>query len=205
MQSSSFKLLDKVGVTLSPSKLSDSVVVIIDVQGEYLPDGKVPLHNVMSAVENCENLLERARNSECPIVHVIHHGTPGEGFYDPQTKGGEFINNVRPLEGEHIVKKKHINAFIDTDIAKILEKTQRKSLIVVGFMTHMCVDTFVRAASDQYGYQVTVVADCTATRDLPDTLDKKKIVSAENVQSSTLSALSDYFACVVDGISEIND
>ncbi len=38
-------------------------------------------------------------------------------------------------------------------------------MIICGMMTHMCVDTTVRAAMD-YGYSVKVVGDACATMDL---------------------------------------
>lgn len=38
-------------------------------------------------------------------------------------------------------------------------------LVVCGMMTHMCVDTTVRAAKD-YGYGITLISDGCATKDL---------------------------------------
>jgi nicotinamidase-related amidase len=60
-------------------------------------------------------------------------------------------------------------------------------------MTHMCVDTTVRAAYD-LGYECIVAGDCCATKSLSfhDT-----IISAENVQYSFLAALNGVFSQVL--------
>ncbi len=67
-------------------------------------------------------------------------------------------------------------------------------LIVAGFMTHNCVSSTVREASDR-GFAVTVVADACATRDLP--APDGGVVSAAELHRSSLAALSDRCARVV--------
>jgi nicotinamidase-related amidase len=198
-------LLEAVGVDNKPSSLKSSVLVLIDMQNEYLPSGNVPLIGVESALNEGSKLLNRARKHNAPIVHVVHHGPKGSGFYDPDGPGGQLNENVKPENGENIVIKHHISAFIDTNMKEILESTGRKDLIVIGFMTHMCLSTFVRAAAEQYGYRCTVVSNCTGTRDLPSKTKEGSVISAKEVQEGNLSALADYFACVVEKVEEILD
>ena len=62
-------------------------------------------------------------------------------------------------------------------------------------MTHMCVSSTARAAMD-LGYRVTVAADGTATRALPDATGGAALTAAE-VQRAALAALADRFAIVV--------
>lgn len=47
---------------------------------------------------------------------------------------------------------------------KLIE-SEITELVVCGMMTHMCIDTTVRAAKD-YGYQITLISDGCATKDL---------------------------------------
>lgn len=75
-----------------------------------------------------------------------------------------------------------------------------KNEFVVGYMTHMCVSSTVRAALDR-GYRTTVVANATATRDLPD--GSGGAVSAQDVQRASLAALADRFAAVVKTAKEL--
>jgi nicotinamidase-related amidase len=84
-------------------------------------------------------------------------------------------------------------------LQKTIDATGRKELVVVGFMTHLCVSATVRSALD-LGYRTTVVADATATRDLPDPLvapEAQGVQKAESVHRATLAALADRFAIVV--------
>ena len=62
-----------------------------------------------------------------------------------------------------------------------------------GMMTHMCVDTTVRAAMD-YGYEVVVVADACAIMNLEY---NGETISAEIVQKTFLAALDGVFASVI--------
>ena len=57
-------------------------------------------------------------------------------------------------------------------------------------MSHMCIDTTVRAAFD-LGYQCRVIADACATRDL-EFNDRK--VAAADVQTAFMAALGMPFA-----------
>jgi nicotinamidase-related amidase len=75
-------------------------------------------------------------------------------------------------------------------------------LIVVGFMTHMCVSTTVRSALD-HGYRCTVVAAACGTRDLPD--GRGGVIPAEVVHRANLAALADRFAKVVETVEGIPD
>ncbi len=107
-------LLKKAGVDLRPSKLSDSILVVIDMQNEYLPNGNVPLEGVEEALEEGGKILRRARGLKVPVVHVVHHGPSGSGFYDPKGIGGQIHDTVKPQEGETVIAKNHVSAFIKT-------------------------------------------------------------------------------------------
>ena len=62
-------------------------------------------------------------------------------------------------------------------------------------MTHMCLNSTTRAATEA-GYRCTVVAELTATRDLPD--GKGGVISAATVKAVHLAGLADRFAIIVE-------
>ncbi|KAL9647818.1 hypothetical protein ABK040_015304 [Willaertia magna] len=199
-----FLLLDKVGVgPLPPSTLSNSILILVDMQNEYTENGQVTLVGVNEALQQGKILLERARKLNTPVIHIVHHGEPGKGFFDPLGEGGKINELVAPIGDEPIVSKKFVSAFIGTNLLEEIQKTKRKELIVIGFMTHNCVSTLVRAAVEQYGLKCTVVADCTATRDLY--LGNGQVIEAKHVQEGNLSGLRDMFASIVDTVDDIKD
>ncbi|MBS4095938.1 MAG: cysteine hydrolase [Sulfuricella sp.] len=192
-------LLQIAGVRLPEAKLSDSVLLIIDAQREYT-DGRLPLTGIDAAILETALLLKRARHAGTPVIHIVHHGKPGGALFDP---AGPFVNIVpqlAPLPGETIIVKSLPNSFAATGLEKRLTELGRKNLLVVGFMTHMCVSATVRAALD-LGYRNTIVAGATAERDLPDGAGGS--VSAAQLQKAELAALADRFAAIVPHADEI--
>jgi nicotinamidase-related amidase len=185
------------GILATPASLSESVVVVIDAQREYV-DGALPLVGIDAALVQGRRLLARARASGTPIIHVVHRG--GGKLFNPDSPYFAIAEPMRPEKEEMVVEKRLPNAFAGTSLLDILKKTGRKKLIVVGFMTHMCLESTVRAALD-LGYTTTVVASVTATRDLPD--GQGGSVPAARVQEVALAALADRFATVVWEVDEI--
>jgi nicotinamidase-related amidase len=157
------------------------------------------LSGVKAALQEAACVLDLARRQGAPVIHVVHHGRPGGALFDPNGRLSKIAPEVAPNAGEPIIAKSLPNAFAKTDLQKTLDATGRKEIVVVGFMTHLCVSATVRAALD-LGYRTTVVADATATRDLPDPLaapESHGLQKAENVHRATLAALADRFAVVV--------
>ena len=185
-------LLQLAGLSPSPAAMAESALVMIDAQREYL-DGQLPLTGVEEALTEGARLLFAARASGAPIIHVQHKGRPG-GLFDPETPAFEIAPQVAPFEDELRIEKAMPNAFAGTDLDALLKKSGRSSLIVGGFMTHLCISSTVRAAVD-LGYGCTVVGGACATRDLPDATGGA--VPAEQLHRSELAALGDRFAVVV--------
>ena len=103
---------------------------------------------------------------------------------------------MAPEGAEKVIEKALPNAFAGTELDAVLAATGRKKLIVIGFMTHMCVSSTVRAALD-HGYFCTVEASACATRDLPDGMGGT--VAAADLHRASLAALSDRFAIIAHG------
>jgi nicotinamidase-related amidase len=172
--------------------MADGVLLIIDAQREYT-DGLLPLAGVASAVDALAVLLEKARVAGAPVIHVRHQ-SKGKAF-NPSSTGYEIVQPLTPRGSEIVVDKGLPNAFAGTELARHLAATNRKNLIVGGFMTHMCVSATVRSATD-HGFMSTIAADTVATRDLPDATGGAT-VDAAAINRITLAALSDRFAWIV--------
>ncbi len=191
-------LLELAGAPASPTHLSDTVVIVIDAQREYV-DGKLPLVGVTPALDEIGRLLARARKAGAPIIHIQHRGRPG-GAFGPDTAGFAIADAATPAGTEAVIEKGLPNSFAGTTLAAALANTGRKQLILTGFMTHMCVEATARAAID-HGFRTTIVAAATATRDLPDPLTQETVPAAE-VQRN---ALADRFATIVPNTGAILD
>lgn len=192
-------LFEIAGVKSEPGKLSNSVLVIIDAQREYV-DGALPLADVNETITEIGKLLARARKYGTPVVHIVHKGNGS--LFNPSMPAFEIVTPLRPQAGEAVIEKMRVSAFAGTGLEEAIQRTSRKNLILVGFMTHNCVSSTARAARD-LGYAPTVVAAATATRDLPDGRDG--VIAASVLQTSSLAALADRTATVVPAQQDIPD
>jgi nicotinamidase-related amidase len=186
-------LLEMAGADLAPPCLAESVLVVIDAQGEYRT-GRLPLDGIEPSLAVLSGLLDRARAAGAAVIHVAHKGRAG-GLFDRDAAGGAILAEVAPLPGEAVVEKPLPNAFAGTDLAERLAALGRKNLIIAGYQTHMCVSSTARAALD-LGYRVTIPADACATRALPDPLGGEPITGAA-IHRHALAELADRFAIVV--------
>jgi nicotinamidase-related amidase len=185
-------LLQMAGATGAPPALSSAVVVVIDAQNEYV-DGKLALPGVGAALDRTAELLRRARSLRVPVIHVAHKGRPG-GLFDRSARSGAIADKAAPAGGEIVVEKALPNAFAGTDLEARIRGTGRDTLVLCGFMTHMCVSATARCSLD-LGFKNTIVADACATRDLPDPTGGPA-VDAATLHRAELAALADRFAIV---------
>lgn len=188
------------GKPAAPAPLSESALVIVDAQNTYR-SGVMQLVGVEPALDECASLLARARALKVPVIHIQHDSGPGSPF-DIRAEIGAIADKVAPLADEPVVVKNYPNSFIGTDLDARLKAAGIKNLVVVGFMTHMCINSTARGAFN-LGYAVTVPAAATATRPLPS--PDGDTVSAQSLQSAALAALGDLFAVVVRDTAAIPD
>jgi len=144
--------------------------------------------------ENCRYLLNSFREKQAPIFHIQHIAI-GEGstFFLPNTKGSEIHESVKPKANEAVIVKHFPSSFRDTEFNDLLQRSEVKELFICGAMTHMCIDTTVRAAFD-IGCKCNVISDACATRDLEF---EGRIVKASEVQSAFMASLKAVFANVL--------
>ena len=185
-------LLQMAGAAGDPPPLSSAVVLVIAAQNEYV-DGKLALPGVGPALEQIAELLRRARTLRAPGIHVAHKGRSG-GLFDRTARSGAIADKAAPEGGEIVVEKTLPNAFTGTDLEARIRGTGRDTLVLCGFMTHMCVSATARCGLD-LGFKNVVVADACATRDLPDPTGGPA-VDAAALHRAELAALADRFAVV---------
>lgn len=192
---------DLAGLGHTSSAVSDSALIIIDAQNTYC-EGIMKLDGVDAALGECKTLLERFRAAGRPVYHIRHDAGPGTP-YDVTAPIGQIADIVSPHEGEPVITKNFPNSFTQTDLDDQLKSSGVNNLILVGFMSHMCVNSTARGAFS-LGYNPTVVASATATRSLPSKVTGNDVPSGQ-VHEAALAALSDLPSAVVPAISDVPD
>lgn len=141
-------------------------LIVVDLQNEYLPTGKLPLSGIEAATANAARVIADARKKNIPVFHIRHEFAHGEApVFVPGTDGVNIQPAVAPAGNEPVIVKNYVNSFRQTDLKQQLDAHRVEEIVVVGAMSHMCVDAVVRAAADM-GYPVTVLHDACATLDL---------------------------------------
>lgn len=192
---------DIAGLTNEASGVNESALIVIDAQNTYA-EGVMKLDGMDAALTECKTLLDRFRQANRPVFHIQYDA--GESSpYDVNDHSGEIIPIVAPVEGEAVIIKNYPSAFVNTALDELLKEAQVSNLILVGFMSHMCVNSTARNAFS-LGYNPTVVAAATATRALPSVVTGQAIPS-NLVQEAALAALSDLPSAVVPTSAEVPD
>jgi nicotinamidase-related amidase len=181
------------------ARFDQAVVVVIDMQREYL-DGAVPLPDLERTTEAASRLLALARERRTPVIHVLNEGPAGGKLFNREGPYYPELPQVAAQPGEAVVVKGLPNAFAGTELHALIQKTGRNQLILAGCTTHVCVSATARAALD-LGYQTTVVADATTSRDLGD--GAGGVIAAETVKRVALAELRDAFAAIVNSADEL--
>jgi len=172
----------------------DAALIVIDIQEFYFPDGKVPLVGPEAAAAQAARLIAAFRAAGRPVIHVQHLpkdvDTPDPTGIQEQYR---IYPEVLPKEGEVVIGKHYANSFRDTDLLEVLRGLGVNRVVIAGMQTHMCVEAAVRAAAD-FGFDVTVIDDACATRDL--TFDGTTVPAAQ-VHAAALAAMESSYAKVV--------
>jgi len=73
----------------------------------------------------------------------------------------DVVDELRPLEGDHLIDKNRYDAFLYTDLEVVLRAMGISRLVVSGVVTSVCVESTVRSGQ-QRDFEMFVAADCTS-------------------------------------------
>ncbi|MDR0213168.1 MAG: isochorismatase family protein [Comamonas sp.] len=175
----------------SPATLANATLVLVDYQNTYTR-GVMELTGWQPALQAASALLARARAAGTRIIHVMHDGGTGSP-YDITADIGQIHASVAPVAGEPVVVKQAPNSFVGTNLGELVDAAGRQQLIIIGFMTHMCV-TFTAEGAFLRGNQPTIVANACATRPLRSAVAD---VTAEQLHHGALATIADLYGVVV--------
>ncbi len=175
-----------------------TALLLIDFQNEYY-SGRLPIPDAQAALHQAARLVRLADVHGMPVFHIQHIGPAHGPLFADGSVPAEIHAGLAPAPHHHVLRKSTTSSFASTDLHAQLQARGIRTLIIAGLMTHMCVSTAARDARQfgQQSYNVLLVADACATRDI-DAWDGNGVVSHRDLHHSTLTALSDNFAQVLN-------
>lgn len=136
-------------------------LLVIDVQAGIIEGFHA--YRGRELLDQINKLLSKARASNTPVIYVQHDGEAGHPL-EVDTEGWQIHPDIKPREGELIIRKRASDSFFETTLQQELETLGINHLIITGCMTEYCVDTTTRRAVTM-GYDVTLVSDAHTTVD----------------------------------------
>jgi nicotinamidase-related amidase len=174
--------------------MSTTALIIVDIQNDYFPGGRMTLEGIDRAAENVRKLLDHFRNTGQPTFQIQHTWEdPSAPFFVAGTPGAAIHESVAPRPGEPVVVKHFPNSFRESALMDGLRRAGADRLTICGAMSHMCIDATTRAAAD-LGFDCVVAHDACATRDVDF---EGKRVAAKDVHAAYMSALGFAYAKVL--------
>lgn len=173
--------------------MSQRAVIVVDIQNEYFPGGKLVLTDIDLAAANAARLIRAARAHSELLIHIRHEMPDAAApIFTPGSDGVQIHSSVSPEGDEPVILKHYPNSFLGTDLKERLDALGVEELVIVGAMSHMCIEATTRAAAD-FGYKVTVAHDACATLDLEF---NGQTVPAAQVHATAMAALAFAYASI---------
>jgi nicotinamidase-related amidase len=148
-------------MALDPHK---TALLVIDVQNEYF-DGKWPVPDGTTALEQIERAIDASQQVNATVVYVQHAVLkPERGVFIPGSHGFELHSRLHPRANDSRIVKNYPGSFTKTNLEDMLQQRGIDTLVISGYMTHMCCDTTAREGF-QRDFRVLFLNDATATRD----------------------------------------
>ncbi len=139
-------------------------LLVIDVQNDYFPSGKLPLWNTDATLSSIHDAIRSAEEKGMPVILVQQLTDPKTAsFFNPGTEGAAIHSRVREAApNARIVTKHFADSFYQTNLDEVLSELGVTTLLVCGMMTQNCV-THTAVSKTAEKYEVIILADCCTT------------------------------------------
>lgn len=142
------------------------VLLVIDIQNDYFPNGAFPLWNADGTLDKVEQAIHKAQAQQIPVILIQHIADKTRGlspFFNEGTEGVEIHPRIlAAAPTAPIVIKQFADSFINTDLEATVQQLGVDELLVCGMMTQNCV-THTAISKQAEKYQVSILKDCCTT------------------------------------------
>ncbi|NOX53530.1 MAG: cysteine hydrolase [Planctomycetes bacterium] len=135
-----------------------TALVLVDMQNDFVHDEGVFVKKwgktnrwIKPIVEPCRRLLDAARAADVVVIHLrvindlARNPSSWHNFWGPPacviegTWGAEFIDELKPGDGEIVITKYTYDGFFGTPLDSVLKKLGVRTLVFAGIDSDVCV------------------------------------------------------------------
>jgi len=164
-----------------------TALLVIDVQNDLVKASEEPFNGVSKMAEskgmigNIARVIAAAKKAGMPVIYIghVHRGDNADvvptitdfmlqGLVPPPraamiegTAGAQFVDEIKPADGDHIIWKRRSNAFYNSDLELMLRSRGVDTVILTGAVTNGCVANTARGARER-DLHVIILSDCIA-------------------------------------------
>ena len=155
-----------------------AVILVVDVQNDFCHENGVmgrlgfEMGPIQSSVRMLDRFIEAGRRAKVPIVFIATQHSEWTNSQAWLTRGprrggeicavgtwGADFYGINLACGDAVVVKHRYSGFVGTDLDTVLHTRERRSVLVTGVSTNVCVESTVRDAC-MHDYHAVLVDDC---------------------------------------------
>ena len=182
--------------------MASRALVVVDVQNEYVT-GQMPISypNVYESLANVGRAMDAAAAHHLPIAVIQHRASVDSPIFAADSDGYQLCDVVAERHFDLRLDKEMPSSFTGTGLEAWLRAHDVDTIVVVGFMTQLCVESTARDAVHR-GFDVEVLEDATGTLDLANQAGRR---SAQDIHETVCVVLQSEFAAVTTTGAWIED
>jgi nicotinamidase-related amidase len=137
----------------------NTALLVVDVQNDVVANA----HQRDDVIANINNLIDKARAEEVPVIWVQH----SDDDMPEDSDGWQLVPELQRQESEPLVHKKYGDAFEDTILESELAQRGVGRLVVAGAQTDACIRSTIHGAFTR-GYDTILAGDAHTTEDFTE-------------------------------------
>lgn len=148
----------------------ESALLVIDMLNDFIKEGgKLFIPDAERIIPAVRMRLDEARSSNVCVVYLTDAHLEDDSEFEVWPShaisgewGSEIIDELAPISGEYVIRKRRYSAFFGTDLDILLRERGVKNLYFTGVLTNICIYATAIDASMR-GYRVIVFRDGVAS------------------------------------------
>ncbi|CAM0555892.1 hypothetical protein EHLJMEHL_00980 [Vreelandella titanicae] len=139
--------------------MTKRAIIVVDIQNEYFPGGKLLLEGIDEAASNAAKVIEHARSANELVVYIQHESADPEiPFFIPGTQEVAIHPTVAPLEQETVLVKHFPNSFRESGLKALLDEQSIEEVVIIGATMDLEFDDVTVPASQVHATIMAALA-----------------------------------------------